>query len=43
LMVGAAFAIVGVGLISTWSVDVSAGRWIGFQVSHDEKFPRTNL
>jgi MFS family permease len=43
LMVGAAFAIVGVGLISTWSVDVSAGRWIGFQVSHDEKFPRTNF
>lgn len=32
LILGAAIAIVGTGLISTWSVDVGSGKWIGFQV-----------
>lgn len=32
LILGAALAIVGAGFISTWSVDVGSGKWIGFQV-----------
>jgi MFS family permease len=32
LMVGAAIAIVGAGLISTWTDDVGPGKWIGYQV-----------
>ncbi|XP_014551206.1 hypothetical protein COCVIDRAFT_42471 [Bipolaris victoriae FI3] len=31
LLVGAAIVIVGSGLMSTWSVDVGSGKWIGFQ------------
>jgi MFS family permease len=33
MVLGSALAIVGAGLISTWSVDVDSGKWIGFQVS----------
>jgi MFS family permease len=32
LILGAALSIVGAGLISTWTVDISSGTWIGFQV-----------
>jgi MFS family permease len=32
MILGAALVMVGGGLISTWSVDVGAGRWIGYQV-----------
>lgn len=33
LVLGSAIIMVGAGLISTWTVNVSAGAWIGFQVS----------
>lgn len=32
LIIGAAVAIVGAALISTWTVDTSRGQWIGYQV-----------
>ncbi|KAF2033423.1 MFS general substrate transporter [Setomelanomma holmii] len=32
LILGAALIMVGAGLISTWSVDVGSGKWIGFQI-----------
>ena len=33
LIVGGAIMIVGAGLLTTWEVDTSAGKWIGYQVS----------
>jgi MFS family permease len=41
LILGAALAIVGTGFISTWSVYVSTGKWIGFQASCTYKIYRT--
>lgn len=35
LIVGGAVMIVGAGLLTTWEVDTSAGKWIGYQVSVD--------
>jgi MFS family permease len=32
MILGAALVMMGGGLISTWSVDVGAGKWIGYQV-----------
>jgi MFS family permease len=32
MLIGAALAIVGGALISTWSVNVNSGKWIGYQV-----------
>lgn len=32
LIIGSALVIVGAGLISTWTVNVGAGKWIGYQV-----------
>jgi MFS family permease len=43
LLVGAALAIAGAGLISTWSIDVSAEKWIGFQVSCKSRLSKATL
>jgi MFS family permease len=46
MLLGAALAILGAGLISTWSVDVGSAKWIGFQVSEvlsDVSHPLTSV
>jgi MFS family permease len=44
MVFGSVLVIVGAGLISTWSVDVSTARWVGFQVFriHASRIPMTN-